>query len=374
MIKNVHLTLMMGPVVAVPVPREVVDALSSLQVTTSAGEASGFQLSFALSSKSVLNTLLLLLPDVGPVIRVTLVVTFNGVPNVLIDGVITHHQVSPNVETGQSTLTVTGKDLTAVMDLIDQTGLLYPAMPAEARVALMIAKYAVFGLIPVVIPSLFIDVPVPTERIPVQQGTDLQYIKSLAAEVGYLFYIEPGPAPGANLAYWGPEVKIGVPQPALNVNMDAHTNVESLSFTLNGEQATLPIVYIYIKETKTSVFIPIPGIDILNPPLGAIPVKPPKVELLDYTAKLTPPQAIAAGLARASASSDAVSGSGKLDVLRYGRLLKARGLVGVRGAGFAFDGLYYVKSVTHDIKRGEYKQSFTLTRNGLVSITPRVAA
>jgi hypothetical protein len=31
-----------------------------------------------------------------------------------------------------------------------------------------------------------------------------------------------------------------------------------------------------------------------------------------------------------------------------------------------------VKSVTHDIKRGEYKQSFTLTRNGLVSITPRV--
>ena len=43
-------------------------------------------------------------------------------------------------------------------------------------------------------------------------------------------------------------------------------------------------------------------------------------------------------------------------------MLKARGLVGVRGAGPAFDGLYYVKSVTHSIKRGEYKQSFTLTR------------
>ena len=54
------------------------------------------------------------------------------------------------------------------------------------------------------------------------------------------------------------------------------------------------------------------------------------------------------------------------------RLLKARQLVGVRGAGPAFDGLYYVDSVTTNIKRGEFKQSFNLTRNALVSITPRV--
>ena len=44
----------------------------------------------------------------------------------------------------------------------------------------------------------------------------------------------------------------------------------------------------------------------------------------------------------------------------------------MRGAGPAFDGLYYVKSVTHKIKRGEYKQDFTLTRNGLVSTVPTV--
>ena len=69
---------------------------------------------------------------------------------------------------------------------------------------------------------------------------------------------------------------------------------------------------------------------------------------------------------------EAVTGSGALDVARYGRLLKARGLVGVRGAGLAFDGLYYVDSVTTTIKRGACKQSFRLTRNGLVSITPMV--
>jgi hypothetical protein len=31
-----------------------------------------------------------------------------------------------------------------------------------------------------------------------------------------------------------------------------------------------------------------------------------------------------------------------------------------------------VSSVTHDIKRGEYKQSFRLARDGLISQTPRV--
>ena len=69
-----------------------------------------------------------------------------------------------------------------------------------------------------------------------------------------------------------------------------------------------------------------------------------------------------------------MTANGSLDVLRYGRVLKARKLVGVRGAGAAFDGLYYVKSVTHNIKRGEYKQSFTLSRNGLLSTFQTVPA
>ena len=79
-------------------------------------------------------------------------------------------------------------------------------------------------------------------------------------------------------------------------------------------------------------------------------------------------------MARAAGTADTVEGSGSLDVLRYGRLLKARQLVGVRGAGLAFDGLYYVKSVTSTLSQGEFKQRFSLTRNALVSITPAVPA
>jgi hypothetical protein len=58
-----------------------------------------------------------------------------------------------------------------------------------------------------------------------------------------------------------------------------------------------------------------------------------------------------------------------LDTVRYGGLLQARGLVGMRGAGALHDGLYYVKRVTHVITKGEYRQNFTLTREGLGTTT-----
>jgi hypothetical protein len=60
-------------------------------------------------------------------------------------------------------------------------------------------------------------------------------------------------------------------------------------------------------------------------------------------------------------------------VLRYGSVLRAHQLVGVRGAGSTYDGLYYVRTVTHNIKRGEFKQSFTLSRDGLVAMSQSVA-
>jgi hypothetical protein len=184
--------------------------------------------------------------------------------------------------------------------------------------------------------------------------------------------MEPGPAPGASIAYWGPLVKVGAPQPALSVNVGVHTNVDSLSFSFNGDSSTMPIVFIQNQQSRAPIPIPIPNIGPLNPPLGVIPPFPTRFEMMRNTANLTPLQAIALGLARASESADAVSGTGSLDVLRYGTILKARGLVGVRGAGHAFNGLYYVKSVTHHISKNEYKQDFTLTRNGLLSTVPIV--
>ncbi len=372
MYNGIRLTLMIGPAVPVPVPQEVLDALTSVQVTRNAGQSSGFQLTFTLSNRSPLHTLFLLSGGSSiPLVRVIIIATINGTPEVLMDGVMTNHEVTPGPDAGHSTLTVTGDDLSRVMDYIDFTGTLFPAMPPEARVGLIIMKYAVFGIVPMIVPSVMIDVPIPADHIPVQQGTDLCYIRQLAEDVGYVFYIEPGPRPGMNTAYWGPEIKVGTPQPALNINMDAHTNVESLNFNFNSSRK-LPVINIQNPETKAIIKIPVPDITPLNPPLGLLPPIPKETEPIEGTAKLSPVRAALIGLAKAARMADAVSGSGSLDVLRYGHILKAGKLVGVRGAGPAFDGLYYVKSVTHTIKRGEYKQSFNLTRNGLISTVQKV--
>jgi hypothetical protein len=375
--KGIQLTLLMGPVVPVPAPRVVMDALDSVTVTTAAGSPSGFQLSFQFSSKSELNTIFIIAAgqstSVGtPPLRVMLVVTLNGTPQPLFDGVMTNVEVQAGSGGSPGTVTVTGEDLTKVMDMLDWSGLPFPAMPIEARVALICAKYAMFGIIPLPVPVLFPDVPIPIDRIPAQQGTDLEYIRQLADEVGYVFYIEPGPVPGTNVAYFGPEIKIGVPQPALNLDMDALTNVESLSFSFDPTKGVLPIVFIQNALTRVPIPIPIPNLNPLQPPLGVLSTPLANITVLKDTAKLNPMQAISRGLAEAKRSQDSVSANGSLDVLRYGRVLKARGLVGVRGAGLAYDGLYYVQSVTSTLKRGEFKQNFTLTRNGLISITPKV--
>jgi len=168
------------------------------------------------------------------------------------------------------------------------------------RVALLCAKYAPFGLIPLVIPILFPDVQIPIDKIPAQQGTDLSYIQELARRVGYVFYVEPGPVAGTNIAYFGPEIKVGVPQPALNVDMDALTNVESLSFSFDPTKGVLPIVFIQNQLTRFPIPIPIPNLNPLQPPLGALPTPIANLTILKDTAKMNPMQAILRGLVEAA--------------------------------------------------------------------------
>ncbi|MEK7322023.1 MAG: hypothetical protein AABZ84_02965 [Pseudomonadota bacterium] len=376
MLKGINLQLYIGPAVPIPAPREVIEALEQVQVQVSGGDTqSGFELTFTLSKRSPLHTLFLLTGGGGiPIVRGVIVAMMGASAEVLMDGVMTHHEVRPGAGGGKSTLVVKGKDLSALMDYIELDGIPFPAMPPALRVLITLAKYAAFGVIPLVIPSVVEDIPIPIERIPRQQGTDYGYVKRLALEAGYVFYIDPGPLPGTSRAYWGPEIKVGAPQPALNTDMDVHTNVESLSFTFDKETKELPVVFIQNQATKIPIPIPIPDITPLNPPLGLVPPLPPKIKFLNDTAKQSPLSAVMAGLAYASQHADAVTGTGTLNVVRYGRILKARQLVGVRGVGAAYDGLYYVKSVTHNIKHGEYKQGFTLVRNGLLSTVPRVPA
>jgi hypothetical protein len=372
MLEGIHLTLLIGPAVPIPAPKPVTDALQSIQVT-SGKDRSGFQLTFAVSKQSLLQTTLLPAGYFDPMItRVIIMVTLNGFPNVLMDGIVTRQEVSPSNEPAQSKLTITGEDLSVLMDVVEIKAP-FPAVPEIGKVYAALAPYLMFGIVPLVFPPILPVIEIPVQSWETQTGTHLSFIKNLAQRSGYVFYVDPGPLPGQSVAYFGPDINLPIPQPALNVNMDAHTNVESLSFSLDGLAKKLRIYIIMDPAThKIPIPIPVPNINAFKPPLGTRPTPPAKIEFDKSVANDPPDKVAQAILGFLMNNSDAISGNGSLDVLRYGHVLRPRMLVGVRGAGLAYDGLYYVNSVTHNLKRGEYKQNFTLSRDGLISNTPRL--
>ena len=376
---GVRLTLLIGPTVPVPAPVLLSENLDKVEITQTDEGRSGFQVTFKAGRSGpgdIIDYQLVNNPLLSQNNRIVIMVLLNAIPKVLMDGIIIHRQLNPSNEPGGSTVTVTGEDVSVMMDQEEVT-LEHPAQNEMIIALKIIGSYAQYGLIPQVIPSFAIDFPIPVERIPVQRDTDLKHLQTLAERFGYVFYIKPGPAPLTNTAYWGPPIRLGLPARALSMNMGPETNVDNLDFQYDAQQATL--VHGRVKDRSLNVDLPfVTFASTRLPPLAAFPPLPfeidkvRKTELKDIEG-LTYAQAMARAQAMTDKSMDNVlTATGEVDATRYGDVLEARGLVGVRGAGYKYDGFYYVKRVTHSITPGEYKQSFTLSREGLGSTTPVV--
>ncbi|UUN25139.1 hypothetical protein [Streptomyces sp. FIT100] len=362
----VHLTLHMGPKLTRPVPAEVTEALLSAQVTSTAGERSGFQLAFDLTKKGLITRRLLPEGYFDPKTRVIVTTTVKGTPTVILDGLIVRQEVGASNQPGQTTLTVTGEDLTLLMDLEERTDR-YPNLAPSQRVERILATYADYGIDARIIREQVQQPPREQLRVEYQTGTDLQYVHDLARANGYTFYLDPGPVPGRSTAFWGPEQRLGLRQHALNVNMDSNSTVDQLTFAYDGTAREEPQARVQDPRTRDVRLLAQPDISPLRPPLGLRASPALKRRTLSGTAKKELGQAEAEALARAALSADAISGSGSLDVNRHGYVLRPRELVGVRGSGVTYDGDYYVKSVTHNLRPGSYQQNFTLSREGLIA-------
>jgi hypothetical protein len=373
---GVQLTLLVGPTVPVPAPPDVLESLERVEVSHSDERRSGFQITLRVGrgASDLLDYGVLLGPLFRPCSRVVLIVTFNAVPEVLMDGIITNQQLSPGERPGTSTMTVTGEDVSLMMDMEEKV-VEHPAQPEMVIALKLIGSYAQLGLIPSVLPPPSIDVPLPTERVPVQQGTDLEYLQEMAARFGYVFYVSPGPVPLTNTAYWGPPVRVGVPQRALSVNMGPHTNVTgNIDFAYDGLAPAF--VSGHVRDRNLAQTVPVQTFASTRIPIAAQPAWATQSCVRSCVFRGSGLNT-AQGFARAQGETDAstdrtVTASGELYALRYGAVLKPRGLVGLRGVGYSYDGLYYVKTVDHGIRDGEYRQRFTLTRDGLGAITPVV--
>lgn len=364
-VPSIRVQLYIGSGALQKAPAEVVDALVSLEITSNDRERDGFQMSFTLGKDQRKEYNLLLQRYFDPPNLMSVVIIVGATRQVLIDGIITNHQINPGQQAGQATLSVTGEDVSLLMDLVEKR-IDHPNQADSTIVSSLIGAY---DLTPDVTSTD--DTPHETQRLPLQQGSDLAYIQQLAQRNGFVFHVKPGEAPGESVAYWGPDVPPqGKPQPALTANMGPHTNVESLSFSFDALKPVEPQVA--IQESNKDTPTPISPISSTRQRLVAQPARPLRRTLPPSTAGLTSGRASARGAAEIARSVDAVNVSGELNVLRYGRVLRARSLVDLRGVGQSYGGTYYVKQVTHSLRKGQYTQRFTLLREGHGSLSGTV--
>ena len=373
MLKGIHLTLMIGPAVPIPAPQSVIDALTGVQVT-SGRDRSGFQLTFAVSKRSPLLRTMLPAGYFDPMVtRVIVIVTLGGMPNVLMDGIVTRQELQPSSEPGQSTLTITGEDLSVLMDVIQKI-IPYPAMPEIAQIYSALAPYAMFGVVPVAIPPIISALRIPTSGFDSQlHTTDLQFIKGRASECGYVFTWSRVRCPRRASPTSGPTSAYRFRSRRLTSTW-TRTPMSSRSafrWTAGQEGADLHDQRSDHAQDSNS---------------------DSRAQRQRLQASAGPaPHASGEGRVRGRRGADEPSRGGATDPRllheQFGghqrqrhagcTALRTRAAVahaGGRAWRLAYDGLYYVNSVTHNLKRGEYKQSFSLSRDGLISNTPRLVA
>ena len=372
---GIHLSIFVGPIIPLPAPPLITESIKNVEVTHSDDQRSAFKMVFNVGRSGIfeIDYPLLKSPLLRPCSRVVLVAKFNLIPRVLMDGIITEQHLSPGKNPGEGTLTVMGDDVSIMMDMEEKTRE-HPAQDETVIINKLILGYPEYQIIPKVSPPPVIDPPIPVERTPVQQCSDYQMLVKMAKRYGYVFYVIPGPAPFFNIAYWGPPKRLDLPQKPLNFNMGVDSNVDDVTFDYDGMAATS--VTGTVQDRQTNSVMPVQNILTTRPPLSAQPAllaqKCIKKKRFRAESGQSYVQAMASAQGTTDASTDVVGGRGQLDSLRYGGILQARSLVSLRGAGLSYDGIYYVKSVTHNISKGSYKQSFVIKREGLGSISPVV--
>lgn len=373
------LGLHVGPAAPVPLAPDLLELVEQVTVTHQDGGRSGFQLTLVAARDRATGR-----EDVGPLLaqvfrishRVQVTATIGVTQHVLMDGIVTNLQLTPGGDPGTGRLTVTGEDVSVMLDL-HELSLPFPAMSDGLIAAALLAQLAPYGAIPLVIPEPFPLIELPTRDIPHLTGTPFGMLRQLADRWGYDTYYTPGPIRGVGTSYWGPPIRAGLPQRALTWRMGPATNLGSIQFTLDGTKPKM--VYGLVKEQNSGVEVPVVGLPFTGQPMAALPAYIGDLPFVGLKRMEDSERgSVIAAIGRATgevfrANKAAATASGELDVGRYGDVLKARALVGVRGVGRTMDGTWYVRSTTHTIARGSWKQSFDLEREGTIAQGTTVA-
>lgn len=369
----VRLTVHAGPTRPVPLPGSLTAALRSARVTETDTERSVFTLSFDASGRDPAAA-----DDVpslrsGPLTcgsRISLVLSFGAAATVLADGFVTEADLSlPDRPGGAALLNVTAEDASLLLDR-EERDVPYPNLGDYEQVLEILRPYADRGITARVSRPAVDSQETAVQRVPGQHDTDLRHLVMLARRHAFACYMIPGPVPGSSACYWGEPIRAGKPQPAVSVDLGSATNVDG-ALAFRASALSQVVVQGAVKEPRSGGTVPVSALTTRQEPLAALPLSALRTAMpRTRRERLSGPDSTVArsrAQARLDNSINGVTGTGTLDGARYRAVLRPRALVGVRGAGWAHDGLWYVQQVVHDLTPGSYRQSFTITREGFGS-------
>jgi hypothetical protein len=279
----------------------------------------------------------------------------NALP--LIDGPVVGRDSMRSTEPGISTLTVIVHDDSALLNRRESVAVYEEQTDADIASALFaeatsIAQFDVDSTPPM---------PDTLGAVMVQRGTAMQTLRMLARRQGFHVYVLPGSSPGASVGCFKALAPTTPTAPPL-ILLGTERNVESFTFQYDAlEPRTAQAQWVSLGDKSTaSSESSSSDLDLFGEgqvsagDMGLSLAAPGVMEPVDTDTRT---RAITERAAYALTVEGAVLGE------RYSGVLVAYQTIQIQGANPSLSGDYLIRRVTHRLTRGEYNQSFVLTRN-----------
>jgi phage protein D len=288
--------------------------------------------------------------------RVTVEAGYPGAVETVIDGYVTHVEAFLSGDQ-EPYLEVAGMDATALMDLEDKQA----AWPNKKDHEIAKEVFGAYGLSPDVEDTLAQHGEAVSTVL--QSETDIRFLRRLAARNGFECHVK-----GTRGFFRSPNLQ-DPPQKTVALGSGDDASLIGLTARVDGTPATAPEVRRVDpiekqEEIKRLAETP-------RRRLGARTLAELRAGLPDGRVLLRR-QAPASVTEMESRLRGAYEGAtrfvvveGEIDARAYRAVLRARGLVTVKGIGERYSGLYYVTRVRHAFTADGYTQRFEAWRNGL---------
>ena len=312
--------------------------------------------------------------------RITIKVGFTGgdghagdkaVLEPVFDGYVTAVNLNLGSEPGNTFIEVSGMDPSVLMSLEEKT-VAWPGL-SDSDIAQQIV--GAYGL-PIQADSTP-TVHEPADTTIVQRGSDIQFVRDLAARNGFEFYFETDRDSGQTSAYFRAPRLQDTTQSDLAIQFHGLSNLHGFTARLTGQRPLNVKVSqmdvgsndeqtAQVDHTGLTKLGATDAQALVGTPLARL-VKPREAPAQMLV--LGPPTSNATELhtvAQAVRDDAAwvIMANGEINNEAYQAVLRPRRLVLVKGAGKQYSGRYYVTRVVHQLRAdGSYTQTFEARRN-----------